>query len=131
MFAIQVPGEIHENIPKEGEIVERLTEKVIGCFEYDLKDHKHETGEFNSYDAFFDYNMAVRQLGKYEDIGLVSEDIEKLKRQRDIYKENWIKQLNAMLAEFDKDGWCRLVMKKEDVLQMKKEMETDYGIFGD
>ena len=70
-------------------------------------------------------------LAEYEETGFSPKEVEKLKQQRDIYKENWIKQLNAMLAEFDKDGWCRLVMKKEDVLQMKKEMENDYGIFND
>lgn len=112
-------------------VLERITKKALGCFEYDLKDYKHKIGEFNDYDTFFDYHMAVKRLGEYEDTGLSPEDIDKLKKQKDIYKENWIKQLDAMLAEFDKDGWCRLVMKKEDVIQMKKEMETDYGIFCD
>lgn len=72
---------------------------------------------------------AFERLSAYEDTGLSPEKIEKLKQQKDIYKKYWIQQLDAMLAEFDKDGWCRLVMKKEDVLQMKKEMENDYGIF--
>lgn len=47
--------------------MKRITEKTIGCFEYTLKDHKPVTGEFNTYDAFYDYSMAVRQLGKLED----------------------------------------------------------------
>jgi len=47
--------------------MKRLTKKVIGCFGYDLKEHNHEIGEFDTYNAFFNYNMAVRQLGKYED----------------------------------------------------------------
>lgn len=48
--------------------LKRLTKKTIGCFEYDLKDHKHKSGEFSDYDAFFSYHMAVRQLGKLEDM---------------------------------------------------------------
>lgn len=45
----------------------RLTEKTIGCFRYDLKDFNHKSKEFNDYDAFFAYNMAVKKLGELED----------------------------------------------------------------
>ena len=55
--------------------MERLTKKAVGCFRYDLKDHKHINGEFGDYDAFFDYNMAVKRLGEYEDTGLEPEDV--------------------------------------------------------
>lgn len=48
--------------------MERLTEKTIGCFKYDLKDFKHKPKEFNDYDAFYAYNMAVKKLGEYEDL---------------------------------------------------------------
>jgi hypothetical protein len=48
--------------------MKRLTKKTIGCFEYTLKDHKPVVGEFRTYDAFFDYSMAIRQLGKLEDM---------------------------------------------------------------
>ena len=48
--------------------MERLTEKTIGCFEYSLKDHKPVIGGFSDYDTFYDYSMAVRQLGKLEDM---------------------------------------------------------------
>lgn len=46
---------------------ERLTEKIIGYFEYDLKDFKHKLGDFNDYDAFFSYSMVVKRLGELED----------------------------------------------------------------
>lgn len=59
--------------------MERLTEKTIGCFEYSLKDHKAVPGEFGTYEAFFDYSMAVRMMGKYEDTGLMPEEIEAVK----------------------------------------------------
>ena len=55
--------------------MERLTEKTVGCFEYALKDHKAVPGEFCTYDAFFDYSMAVKRLGHYEDTGLEPQDI--------------------------------------------------------
>ena len=45
----------------------RLTEKTKDCFQYDLKDFKHKIGEFNDYDAFFAYSMAVKRLGELED----------------------------------------------------------------
>lgn len=45
----------------------RLTEKIIGYFEYDLKDFKHKLGDFNDYDAFFSYSMVVKRLGELED----------------------------------------------------------------
>lgn len=48
--------------------MERLTEKTVGCFEYALKDHKAVPGEFGTYDAFFDYSMAVKRLGHYEEL---------------------------------------------------------------
>jgi hypothetical protein len=47
--------------------VERLTKKTIGCFKYDLKNLEHTPGEFNDYDAFFEYHMAVKRLGELED----------------------------------------------------------------
>lgn len=46
---------------------QRLTEKIIGYFEYDLKDFKHKLGDFNDYDAFFSYSMVVKRLGELED----------------------------------------------------------------
>ena len=46
---------------------ERLTEKAIGCFGYDLKDFEHKPKEFNDYDAFYAYKMAVKRLGELED----------------------------------------------------------------
>ena len=55
--------------------MERLTEKAVGCFEYALKDHKPVPGEFGTYEAFFDYSMAVKRLGHYEDTGLEPEEI--------------------------------------------------------
>lgn len=56
--------------------MDRLTEKAPGCFEYCLKDHKSVPGEFGTYDAFYDYSMAVKKLGSYEDTGLLPEDID-------------------------------------------------------
>jgi len=47
--------------------MDRLTEKTIGTFKYDLKNFKHKTKEFNDYDAFFAYSNAVKRLGELED----------------------------------------------------------------
>ena len=56
-------------------VMERLTEKTVGCFEYALKDHKAVPGEFGTYDAFLEYSMAVNRLGHDEDSGLEPEEI--------------------------------------------------------
>lgn len=48
-------------------MAERITEKSIGCFRYDLKDYKHKPKEFNDYDAFYAYNTAIKRLGELED----------------------------------------------------------------
>ena len=45
----------------------RLTIQSVDNFKYCLKDHKAKIGEFNDYDAFFDYSMAVKRLGELED----------------------------------------------------------------
>lgn len=45
----------------------RLTEMSVGSFKYCLKDHNSKVGEFNDYDAFFDYSMAIKRLGELED----------------------------------------------------------------
>lgn len=47
--------------------MDRLTEKSIGSFKYDLKNFKHKAKEFNGYDAFFAYNNAVKRLGELEE----------------------------------------------------------------
>ena len=67
-------------------VMERLTEKTVGCFEYALKDHKAVPGEFGTYDAFFDYSMAVKRLGHYEDTGMEPEDLKKAFNETAILK---------------------------------------------
>lgn len=46
----------------------RITEKIGGCFKYDLKDYKHKSKEFNDYDAFYAYSNAIKILGELEDM---------------------------------------------------------------
>ena len=89
--------------------MDRLTEKTIGCFEYDLKDHEHVIGEFSTYDAFYAYSMAVKRLGQYEDTGLTPEEIAGLQEEAlDVRPEvKWFagemeKQLGA---NEHKGGW--------------------------
>ena len=70
----------------------RLTKSTIGCFEYDLANYKHAVGEFADYDAFYAYNMAVKQLGQYEDLNLSPTEIaEKLKELAELREvTRWI-----------------------------------------
>lgn len=65
--------------------MDRLTEKTIGSFKYDLKNFKHKPKEFNDYDAFYAYSNAVKRLGEYEDTNLSPEDfVERNLRYRDM-----------------------------------------------
>lgn len=53
---------------KGGFTQSRMTEKSLpGSFEYTITGHKPVAGEFGTYEAFFDYSMAVRRLGELED----------------------------------------------------------------
>lgn len=49
---------------------------------------------------------------------------EQLREEKQVYKEHWIDLANKIIAEIDKDGWCRLSMTKEEALEMKKIFET-------
>ena len=38
----------------------------------------------------------------------------------EIYKQHWIILCDEIISEVDKDGWCRLVVTKEEALKMKE-----------
>ena len=88
--------------------MERLTEKTVGCFEYALKDHKAVPGEFGTYDAFFDYSMAVKRLGHYEDTGLEPEDLKKA------FNETAILKLAAQVLRTTPDHLRDLLQAEQD-----------------
>jgi hypothetical protein len=68
--------------------MDRLTEKTIGCFKYDLQDFKHKPNEFNDYDAFYAYNMAIKRLGELEDImQIIHETLDLADEQRNKCKD--------------------------------------------
>ena len=89
-------------------VMERLTEKTVGCFEYALKDHKAVPGEFDTYDAFFDYSMAVKRLGHYEDTGLEPEDLKKA------FNETAILKLAAQALSTTPDHLRYLLQAEQD-----------------
>lgn len=89
-------------------VMERLTEKTVGCFEYALKDHKAAPGEFGTYDAFFDYSMAVKRLGHYEDTGLEPEDLKKA------FNETAILKLAAQALSTTPDHLRDLIQAEKD-----------------
>ena len=88
--------------------MERLTEKTVGCFEYALKDHKAVPGEFCTYDAFFDYSMAVKRLGHYEDTGMEPEDLKKA------FNETAILKLAAQALSTTPDHLRDLLQAEQD-----------------
>lgn len=86
----------------------RLTKSTIGSFEYDLKDHNHISREFGTYDAFFNYSMAVKKLGEYEDI---CDNIEELQLKLNRLKHYDELEQQGRLAELpckvgDTVYWC-------------------------
>ena len=88
--------------------MERLTEKTVGCFEYALKDHKAVPGEFGTYDAFFDYSMAVKRLGHYEDTGLEPEDL------KNAFNETAILKLAAQALSTTPDHLRDILQAEQD-----------------
>lgn len=42
----------------------------------------------------------------------------------EIYKKHWLNLCNQILVEIDEDGWCRLVITKENALKMKIQFEN-------
>lgn len=100
---------------KESEdVMERLTEKALGCFQFTLKDHKPKPGEFADYDAFFDYHVAVKRLGEYEDTGLTPEQVKTLAEAKAIYEaydgskldkaDQYIEQLEQAIDRLKKEN---------------------------
>lgn len=77
--------------------MERLTEPTNDSFKYDLKDHTHKVGEFSTYDAFFNYSMAVKRLGEYEDTGLEPEQIIRARDTLGCFDEIGIKRGNEIV----------------------------------
>lgn len=67
-----------------------------------------------------DKAIQIIQAGEIEGL---CEDIALLKKQKQIYKKHWLDLCDKILAEFDKDGWCRLVMTREKALEMKNIFE--------
>lgn len=47
--------------------MERLTQRSVDRFKYDLINADHSKPEFSDYDAFYNYSIAVSKLGEYED----------------------------------------------------------------
>lgn len=97
--------------------MDRLTEPTIGCFLYRLKDHKAVPGEFGTYEAFFDYSMAVRKLGQYEETGLTPEEVLSMRMNMAIinamFQHAEVERMKE-LAEADRDGRVRILPKSGD-----------------
>ena len=102
-------------------VMERLTEKTVGCFEYALKDHKAVPGEFGTYDAFFDYSMAVKRLGHYEDTGLEPEDLKKA------FNETAILKLAAQVLRTTPDHLRDLIQAEQDGRLVVLEKGENHG----
>lgn len=53
-----------------------------------------------------------------------AEELEHQKRTIEIYRKYWFELCNSILAELDKDGWCRLVVTREEALEMIQLFEN-------
>lgn len=49
--------------------------------------------------------------------------IERLIAEKEIYRKHWLDLCDKIIAEIDKDGWCRLSMTKDEAFKMKKIFE--------
>lgn len=96
---------------------ERLTKETVGSFGYDLKDFEHKPKEFNDYDAFYAYKMAVKRLGELED------KIERGEIDYVAYKDKEIARLTAENAELRATLSKMETVEKELRERLKKAVE--------
>lgn len=73
---------------------------------------------------------AIDRLAQYEGTGILPEqinaqltEIEILKAKNEVYRKHWLDLCDGILAEIDKDGWCRLSMTSDDAVRMKGLLE--------
>lgn len=127
MFEIQNERTAKENYNGVNlEQKQRLTEKTIGCFKYALKDHKAVPREFGTYEAFFDYSMAVMRLGELEDKIERGVLVERLPDANKVIQCKDCQHFTASLdfcrcwqSVTDEDGFCHWGEPKD--LQKEKE----------
>ncbi len=94
--------------------MDRYTEKTKCCFKYDIKGFEHKIKEFNDYDAFYAYSIAVMKLGEYEDTELTPEQVESLKAENERLK---------MDCAACQDSLINAEMNLEQVVALKEENE--------
>lgn len=63
--------------------------------------------------------LLINKMGEYESLGS-PEELYVIKQKYEIMKKHLGILLDQMLAEFDKDSWCRLVMEEEKVRECKE-----------
>lgn len=90
--------------------MERLTEKGVSCFGYSLKGFKHNSREFNDYDTFYAYSMAVKRLGELEDCNETKNIYERLEKLEEQVK-NQKRALYLIIETWD-DGLSNDAMQK-------------------
>lgn len=78
------------------------------------------TSNINPRDHYMDF---VDKLAEYEDIGTVK-DLQIALELNEAFKKYLVDLHNKMLAEFDKDGWCRLVMEYDKVKEGKEWLDN-------
>lgn len=52
------------------------------------------------------------------------DEIRRLRAEKEVYRKHWLDLCDRILAEIDKDGWCRLSMTKEEAMKMKSIFES-------
>lgn len=48
----------------------------------------------------------------------------RLEAEKEIYRKHWLDLCDKIIAEIDKDGWCRLSMTREKAMEMKSIFES-------
>lgn len=105
---------------------ERLTKETVGSFGYDLKDFEHKPKEFNDYDAFYAYKMAVKRLGELEDKIERGELIERTSEEYSAVRKQAVEEFAEKLRDkrfFVEIGsrWFAVV-KSRDIKELVKEV---------
>ena len=100
----------------------RLTRQSVDNFKYCLKDHKAKIGEFNDYDAFFDYSMAVKRLGELED-KIERGELISTKETGDTEIEFFVKH-NDRVRKFALKNFAKVLKEKEQSVKIANEWKA-------
>lgn len=73
---------------------------------------------------FVEKGLTFIEVDLFDTIQVQYEEIEALKRENEIYKNFTTKLCNMLLEEIDKNGYCRMIVKKDEVDKLLESLPS-------